>query len=90
MEKENEINDLRRRIIDKLDEERQDKAEKEAEHQREADARREKNIATQKQLGEILLNLNKGDWLSISINTCKIILSTLLSASFSYFTSIST
>ena len=34
MEKENEINDLRRHIVDKLDDERQETEEKEGEHQR--------------------------------------------------------
>lgn len=34
MEKENEINELRRRIIDKLEEEQQEKEEKEQEHER--------------------------------------------------------
>lgn len=61
MEKENEINDLRRRIVDKLDDEREEKEQKQAEHEREASARKDKNMLTKKMLGEILLNLNKGD-----------------------------
>lgn len=48
MEKENEINDLRRRIIDKLDDEQQEKLEKEAEHERETQGRKDKNLAVKK------------------------------------------
>lgn len=58
MEKENEINDLRRRILDKLEDEKQEKLEKEQDHERETTAQRDKNMAIKKQLGEILTNLN--------------------------------
>ena len=61
MEKENEINDLRRRILDKLEEEKQEKLEKEADHERDTHGKKEKNLADRKKLGEILLNLNKSD-----------------------------
>ena len=61
MEKENEINDLRRRILDKLDEEKQEKLEKEQEHERTTDAKKGENQLVQKQLHELLMNLNKGD-----------------------------
>lgn len=62
MEKENEINDLRRRIIDKLEDEKQEKLEKEQDHERETTNFKEKNMLIKKQIGEILMNLNKGDW----------------------------
>jgi len=58
MENENEINDLRRRILDKLEDEKQEKLEKEQDHERETTAQRDKNMAIKKQLGEILTNLN--------------------------------
>ena len=61
MEKENEINDLRRRIIDKLEDEKQEKLEKEQDHERETTNFKEKNMLIKKQIGEILMNLNKGD-----------------------------
>ena len=43
MEKDNEINDLRRRILDKLDEEKQEKLEKEQEHERTTDSNKAEN-----------------------------------------------
>ena len=61
MEKENEINDLRRRIIEKLEDEKQEKLEKEQEHLRTSDAKRAENLADTNKLGEMLMNLNKGD-----------------------------
>lgn len=61
MEKANEINDLRKRIIDKLKEEEREKQEKEEDHERECAAKREKNLVVRNQLKEILLALNKGD-----------------------------
>ena len=50
MEKENEINELRRRIIDKLEEEQQEKEEKEQEHERDTTARQQKNTIDLKSL----------------------------------------
>jgi len=44
MEKENEINDLRKRIMDKLDDEKLEKEEKEHEHEREAMGKKDKNV----------------------------------------------
>ena len=61
MEKENEINDLRRRILDKLEDEKQEKLEKEQDHERMANERKQSNAVAKKQLGEILMALNKGD-----------------------------
>ena len=61
MEKENEINDLRRRIIEKLEDEKQEKLEKEQEHLRTSDAKRAENLGDTNKLGEMLMNLNKGD-----------------------------
>ena len=61
MEKENEINDLRRHINDKLEDEKAEKEEKDAEHERETQARKDKNLTVLRQLGEILMNLNKSD-----------------------------
>jgi len=61
LEKENEINDLRRRIIDKLDDERQEQEEKEAEHEHETLAKKEKNLAARKGLSDILKNLQRGE-----------------------------
>ena len=60
MEKENEINDLRRRIIEKLEDERQEKLEKEQEHERDTAGKKDKNISMRNQLSEILMALNKG------------------------------
>lgn len=60
MEKENEINELRRRIIEKMEDERQEKLEKEQEHERDTVEKKEKNIKMRDQLSEILLALNKG------------------------------
>ena len=61
MEKENEINDLRRTILNKLDDEESDKLEKERDHETETTSFKQKNQLVKKSLGEILLNLNKGD-----------------------------
>lgn len=61
MEKENEINDLRRRILDKLDEEKQEKLEKEQEHERATEAKKDDNLVVRKKLADILTALNKGD-----------------------------
>lgn len=61
LEKENEINDLRRRILDKLDDERQEAEEKEAEHERETVTKKDKNLATRKALSDILKNLQRGE-----------------------------
>lgn len=58
MEKENEINDLRRRILDKLEDEKQEKFEKEQDHVRETSAMKEFNMKIKKELGDILTNLN--------------------------------
>jgi dynein light intermediate chain len=58
MEKENEINDLQRRILDKLEDEKQEKFEKEQDHERETNAWMDKNAAYKKQLGDILTTLN--------------------------------
>ena len=61
MEKENEINDLRRRILDKLEEEKQEKLEKEDEHKRSTLQMKDDNLVKRKQLADILTALNKGD-----------------------------
>ena len=61
MEKENEINDLRRRILDKLEEEKQEKLEKEDEHERSTLQMKDDNLVKRKQLADILTALNKGD-----------------------------
>lgn len=58
MEKESEINDLRRRILDKLDDEKQEKQEKEQDHERETAACRDKNMVIKKELASILNALN--------------------------------
>ena len=70
MEKENEINDLRRHINDKLEDEKAEKEEKDAEHERETQARKDKNLTVLKQLGEILMNLNKSDDWSYARSKC--------------------
>lgn len=80
MEKENEINELRRRILDKLEDEQQEKLEKEQEHERDTASKKEKNVGQRNSLGEILMQLNKGgeedewlaDWLINQLN-CKTI-----------------
>ena len=59
MEKENEIDDLRRRILDKLQDEKQEKIEKEEEHDRDTTISKDQNNVMKKSLGEILMNLNK-------------------------------
>ena len=41
MEKENEINELRSRILGKLDDEKQEKMEKEQEHERETQVKKD-------------------------------------------------
>jgi len=41
MEKENEINELRSRILGKLDDEKQEKMEKEQEHEREQQGKKD-------------------------------------------------
>jgi len=41
MEKENEINELRSRILGKLDDEKQEKMEKEQEHERETQGKKD-------------------------------------------------
>jgi len=61
MEKENEINDLRRRILDKLEEEKQEKLEKEQEHERATETKKDDNVVARKKLAEILTALTKGD-----------------------------
>ena len=61
MEKENEINDLRRRILDKLEEEKQEKLEKEHEHERACENKKGDNLKIRKDLGDILMSLNKND-----------------------------
>jgi dynein light intermediate chain, axonemal len=61
MEKENEINDLRKRIMDKLEEEKLEKLRTEEDHERDTQTKKDKNLVQRKQLGEILLSLNKGD-----------------------------
>jgi len=61
MEKENEINDLRRRILDKLEEEKQEKLEKEQEHERATETKKDENLMKRKELAAILTALNKGD-----------------------------
>ena len=61
MEKENEINELRRRIIDKLEEEQQEKEEKEQEHERDTTARQQKNTIDLKSLTVTLTDLNRAD-----------------------------
>ena len=61
MEKENEINELRRRIIDKLEEEQQEKEEKEQEHERDTTARQQKNTIDLKALAGTLTDLNRAD-----------------------------
>ena len=61
MEKENEINELRRRIIDKLEEEQQEKEEKEQEHERDTAARTQKNTIDLKALAGTLTDLNRAD-----------------------------
>ena len=61
MEKENEINELRRRIIDKLEEEQQEKEEKEQEHERDTAARQQKNTIDLKALAGTLTDLNRAD-----------------------------
>lgn len=61
LEKENEINELRRRILDKLAEEEQEKLEKEQEHERSADAKKTEIKAVRDQLGDVLTQLNKGE-----------------------------
>lgn len=59
MEKENEIDDLRRRILDKLQDEKQEKVEKEEEHDRDTTKWKDQNNVVKKQLGDILMNLNR-------------------------------
>ena len=59
-EKENEINELRRRIIEKLEDEEQEKQDKQEEHERETSMKKEKNLAVRQQLVEILTTLREG------------------------------
>lgn len=51
---------MRRRIHEKLDDEQQEKQDKEQEHERDTEVKKEKNLAVRKNLGEILMTLNKG------------------------------
>ena len=59
-EKEGEINDLRRRILDKLEDEEAEKRDKQEEHERETNEKKEKNLAIRQQLVDILTNLREG------------------------------
>ena len=59
LEKDDEISELKRRILDKLDDEKQEKQIKDAEHEQETHGKLEKNLATRKSLSEILKGLNR-------------------------------
>jgi dynein light intermediate chain len=61
LEKENEINDLRKRILDKLHEEKLEKEKTELDHERQANDIKNTNLEKRKRLTDILTNLNKGD-----------------------------
>ena len=61
LEKENEINDLRKRILDKLDEERHEKQKTEQEHERQAQLIKKGNAQHKGALKNILTNLNRAD-----------------------------
>jgi dynein light intermediate chain len=61
LEKENEINDLRKRILDKLEEEKLEKLKTEQDHERTAQAMKDTNSTNRKKLHDILVNTNKGD-----------------------------
>lgn len=58
MEKQGEIQDLEQRIIDKLEDEIQEKEEKLEEHNRETKVKKDKNAAMRKQLKESLTKLD--------------------------------
>ena len=58
MEKQGEIQDLESRIMDKLEEEIQEKEEKLEEHNRETKVKKDKNAAMRKQLKESLTKLD--------------------------------
>jgi hypothetical protein len=59
LEKDEEIGDLKRRINDKLEDEKQEAEQKEAEHEQETKSKLEKNLATRKSLSDILKGLNQ-------------------------------
>ena len=61
LEKENEINDLRKRILDKLEEEKMEKLKTEQDHEKTAQSIKDINLASRKKLNDVLTNLNKGD-----------------------------
>lgn len=61
LEKENEINDLRKRILDKLHEEKLEKEKTELDHERQANDIKNTNLEKRKRLTDILTNINKGD-----------------------------
>ena len=58
MEKQGEIQDLEQRIMDKLEDEIQEKEEKLEEHNRETKVKKDKNAAMRKQLKESLTKLD--------------------------------
>lgn len=58
MEKQGEIQDLESRIMDKLEDEIQEKEEKLEEHNRETKVKKDKNAAMRKQLKESLTKLD--------------------------------
>lgn len=61
LEKENEINDLRKRILDKLEEEKMEKLKTEQDHEKTAQQIKDTNLASRKKLSDVLTNLNKGE-----------------------------
>ena len=61
MEKDNEINELKKTILARLDAEKEEKERTSEDHERETDEKKKKNMTHQKNLSEILMNLNKAD-----------------------------
>ena len=61
MEKDNEINELKKTILARLDAEKEEKERTSEDHERETDEKKKKNMTHQKNLSEILMNLNKVD-----------------------------
>ena len=61
MEKDNEINELKKTILARLDAEKEEKERTSEDHEHETDEKKKKNMTHQKNLSEILMNLNKAD-----------------------------
>ena len=61
MEKDSEINDLKKTILGRLEAEADEKERTQADHNRESDDKKKKNGSFQKNLSEILMNLNKAE-----------------------------